>query len=73
MDIHSGQIQGFFDVKRGNHLYAAPIARQYFTKKFKNLIINLAKALKTFRYKRGFAKKFGDLDLDCDFTVVKTK
>ena len=32
MDIHSGQIQGFFDVPV-DHLYAAPIARQYFTKK----------------------------------------
>ena len=32
MDIHQVKYKGFFDVPV-DHLYAAPIARQYFTKK----------------------------------------
>jgi len=35
MDLHAGQIQGFFDVPV-DHLYARPIAIDYFKKKFKN-------------------------------------
>ena len=34
MDLHAGQIQGFFDVPV-DHLYARPIAIDYFKKKFK--------------------------------------
>ena len=37
MDLHAGQIQGFFDVPV-DHLYARPIAIDYFKKKFKNKI-----------------------------------
>jgi ribose-phosphate pyrophosphokinase len=35
MDLHAGQIQGFFDVPV-DHLYARPIAINYFKSKFKN-------------------------------------
>jgi ribose-phosphate pyrophosphokinase len=35
MDLHAGQIQGFFDIPV-DHLYARPIAIDYFKKKFKN-------------------------------------
>ena len=40
MDIHAGQIQGFFDVPV-NHLYAFPIARDYFIKKYNKKILLL--------------------------------
>ena len=62
MDIHSGQIQGFFDVPV-DHLYAAPIARQYFTKKYKKDLIIASPDAGGMESARGFAKKFGDLDL----------
>ena len=62
MDIHSGQIQGFFDVPV-DHLYAAPIARQYFTKKYKKDLIIASPDAGGMERARRFAKKFGDLDL----------
>ena len=62
MDIHSGQIQGFFDVPV-DHLYAPPIARQYFTKKYKKDLIIASPDAGGMERARRFAKKFGDLDL----------
>jgi ribose-phosphate pyrophosphokinase len=39
MDLHAGQIQGFFDIPV-DHLYAAPVIIEYFKgKKIKNLVI----------------------------------
>ena len=63
MDIHAGQIQGFFDVPV-NHLYAFPIARDYFIKKYnkKNLIIASPDAGGMERA-RAFAKRSNIVDL----------
>jgi ribose-phosphate pyrophosphokinase len=38
MDLHAGQIQGFFDIPV-DHLFAAPVLINYFEKKIKNLVI----------------------------------
>ena len=62
MDIHAGQIQGFFDIPV-DHLYAFPIAKKYFTKKYsKNLTIASPDAGGMERA-RTFAKKFDIVDL----------
>ena len=63
MDIHAGQIQGFFDVPV-NHLYAFPIARDYFIKKYskKDLIIASPDAGGMERA-RAFAKRSNIVDL----------
>ena len=62
MDIHSGQIQGFFDIPV-DHLYASPIARKYFTKKYKKDLIIASPDVGGMERARTFAKKFGDLDI----------
>ena len=38
MDLHAGQIQGFFDIPV-DHLYAAPVLLEYINKAFNNVIM----------------------------------
>jgi ribose-phosphate pyrophosphokinase len=38
MDLHAGQIQGFFNIPVDN-LYAAPVLLEYIKSNFKNLVI----------------------------------
>jgi len=38
MDLHAGQIQGFFDIPV-DHLYAAPVLLDYIGKKFKDVVM----------------------------------
>ena len=38
MDLHAGQIQGFFDIPV-DHLYAAPVLLEYIAKKFKDVVM----------------------------------
>ena len=63
MDLHAGQIQGFFDVPV-DHLYARPIAINHFKKKFRNkdFVIGSPDAGGMERA-RVFAKKLNDADL----------
>ena len=68
MDLHAGQIQGFFDIPV-DHLYGMPVFIEYFnSKKFKfgtdNIVIVSPDAGGVERA-RGFAKK-----LDCTLAIV---
>jgi ribose-phosphate pyrophosphokinase len=58
MDLHSPQIQGFFDIPF-DHLYAAPVLIDYLKKKaFKNLVV-LAPDIGSVKMARAFAKRLG--------------
>jgi ribose-phosphate pyrophosphokinase len=62
MDLHAGQIQGFFDIPV-DHLYAAPVLLSYFNKmKIKDLIVVSPDAGGVERA-RAFAKRLEDADL----------
>jgi ribose-phosphate pyrophosphokinase len=58
MDLHSAQIQGFFDIPF-DHLYAAPVLIDYLGKKaFKNLVV-VAPDIGSVKMARAFAKRLG--------------
>ena len=63
MDLHSDQIQGFFDVPV-DHLTAMPLFVDYFSKNLSNLVVV---APDTGRAK--FAKKLGD-KLGADLAIM---
>ncbi|MCX5800360.1 MAG: ribose-phosphate pyrophosphokinase [Candidatus Eisenbacteria bacterium] len=58
MDLHSAQIQGFFDIPF-DHLYAAPVLIDYLSKKaFKDLVV-VAPDIGSVKMARAFAKRLG--------------
>ena len=58
MDLHSAQIQGFFDIPF-DHLYAAPVLMDYLKKKaFKDLVV-VAPDIGSVKMARAFAKRLG--------------
>jgi ribose-phosphate pyrophosphokinase len=58
MDLHSAQIQGFFDIPF-DHLYAAPVLIDYLGQKpFKNLVV-VAPDIGSVKMARAFAKRLG--------------
>ena len=64
MDLHSAQIQGFFDIPF-DHLYAAPVLIEYFSKKnLKNLMV-VAPDIGSVKMARAYAKR-----LNCDLALV---
>jgi ribose-phosphate pyrophosphokinase len=58
MDLHSAQIQGFFDIPF-DHLYAAPVLIEYFTQKnIKDLVV-VAPDIGSVKMARAYAKRLG--------------
>ena len=58
MDLHSAQIQGFFDIPF-DHLYAAPVLIEYFEKKrIPNLMV-VAPDIGSVKMARAYAKRLG--------------
>jgi len=58
MDLHSAQIQGFFDIPL-DHLYAAPVLIEYFTKlNLPNLVV-VAPDIGSVKMARAYAKRLG--------------
>jgi ribose-phosphate pyrophosphokinase len=58
MDLHSAQIQGFFDIPF-DHLYAAPVLIDYFSaKKIPNLMV-VAPDIGSVKMARAYAKRLG--------------
>jgi len=64
MDLHAGQIQGFFDIPV-DHLYSINAMGSYFKKKkIKDLVV-VSPDVGGIKMARGYAKLF-----DCDFAIV---
>ncbi len=64
MDLHAGQIQGFFDIPV-DHLYSINVLGSYFKKKkIKDLVV-VSPDVGGIKMARGYAKLF-----DCDFAIV---
>ena len=64
MDLHSAQIQGFFDIPF-DHLYSAPVLIDYFTRKnIPNLMV-VAPDIGSVKMARAYAKR-----LNCDLALV---
>ncbi len=64
MDLHAGQIQGFFDIPV-DHLYSINVLGAYFKKKrLKNLVV-VSTDVGGIKMARGYAKLFG-----CDLAIV---
>jgi ribose-phosphate pyrophosphokinase len=58
MDLHSGQVQGFFDIPM-DHLFAAPLLTKYFAdKKIKDLVV-VAPDVGSIKMARAYAKELG--------------
>lgn len=58
MDLHSAQIQGFFDIPF-DHLYSAPVMIEYFAKKnIPNLVV-VAPDIGSVKMARAYAKRLG--------------
>jgi ribose-phosphate pyrophosphokinase len=58
MDLHSAQIQGFFDIPL-DHLYAAPVLIEYFVqKKIKDIVV-MAPDVGGVKMARAYAKRLG--------------
>jgi ribose-phosphate pyrophosphokinase len=58
MDLHAGQIQGFFDIPL-DHLFAAPVLIEYFKGKGLKDFTLVAPDIGSVRMARAFAKKLG--------------
>jgi ribose-phosphate pyrophosphokinase len=58
MDLHAGQIQGFFDIPL-DHLFAAPVLIDYFKSKKLEDFTLVAPDIGSVRMARAFAKKLG--------------
>jgi ribose-phosphate pyrophosphokinase len=64
MDLHSAQIQGFFDIPL-DHLYAAPVLIEYFIKAAIPNLMVLAPDIGSVKMARAYAKR-----LDADLALV---
>jgi hypothetical protein len=58
MDLHSAQIQGFFDIPF-DHLYAAPVMIDYFSKKRIGDLVVVAPDVGGVKMARAYAKRLG--------------
>jgi ribose-phosphate pyrophosphokinase len=58
MDLHSAQIQGFFDIPF-DHLYAAPVLIEYFAKKQIPDMVVVAPDIGSVKMARAYAKRLG--------------
>ena len=58
MDLHAGQIQGFFDIPVDN-LFAAPVLIKYFNEKFGENLVVVSPDAGGVERARAFAKRFG--------------
>jgi len=58
MDLHSAQIQGFFDIPF-DHLYAAPVMIEYFAKKRISDVVVVAPDVGGVKMARAYAKRLG--------------
>ncbi len=58
MDLHSAQIQGFFDIPF-DHLYAAPVLIEYFSKKKIPDLVVVAPDIGSVKMARAYAKRLG--------------
>src|SRR5438093_5097761 len=58
MDLHSAQIQGFFDIPF-DHLYAAPVLIDYFTQKHLPNVVVVAPDVGGVKMARAYAKRLG--------------
>ncbi len=64
MDLHSAQIQGFFDIPF-DHLYAAPVLIDYFSRKQITNLMVVAPDIGSVKMARAYAKRLG-----CDLALV---
>ena len=64
MDLHAGQIQGFFDIPV-DHLYATPVILKYIKKKFQNHLIIVSPDAGGVERARAFAKR-----LDSSLAII---
>src|SRR5215831_5022460 len=64
MDLHSAQIQGFFDIPF-DHLYAAPVLIDYFMQKQTSNLMVVAPDIGSVKMARAYAKRLG-----CDLALV---
>ncbi len=62
MDLHSGQVQGFFDIPL-DHLYGSPIQIDYLQRKNLTDVVVVSPDIGGVARARGFAKKFNDAPL----------
>jgi ribose-phosphate pyrophosphokinase len=58
MDLHSAQIQGFFDIPL-DHLYAAPVLIEYFAKMALPNLVVVAPDIGSVKMARAYAKRLG--------------
>jgi ribose-phosphate pyrophosphokinase len=58
MDLHSAQIQGFFDIPF-DHLYAAPVLIEYFARKKIGDVMVVAPDIGSVKMARAYAKRLG--------------
>ncbi len=64
MDLHAGQIQGFFNIPV-DHLYAAPVMLQYIKKKFQDDLVIVSPDPGGVERARAFAKR-----LECSLAII---
>ena len=64
MDLHAGQIQGFFDIPV-DHLYSINVMGSYFKKKKMKDLVVVSPDVGGIKMARGYAKLF-----NCDFAIV---
>jgi len=64
MDLHAGQIQGFFNIPV-DHLYAAPVLLKYISENFKNDIVMVSPDAGGVERTRAFAKR-----LDAHLAII---
>lgn len=64
MDLHAGQIQGFFDIPV-DHLYSINVMGSYFKKKRVKDLVVVSPDVGGIKMARGYAKLF-----NCDFAIV---
>jgi ribose-phosphate pyrophosphokinase len=64
MDLHTGQIQGFFDIPV-DHLYAAPVTLEYIRQNFTGDLVMVSPDAGGVERARAFAKR-----LDCTLAII---
>jgi ribose-phosphate pyrophosphokinase len=64
MDLHTGQIQGFFDIPV-DHLYAAPVTLEYIRQNFTGELVMVSPDAGGVERARAFAKR-----LDCTLAII---
>lgn len=74
MDLHTGQIQGFFDIPV-DHLYAAPVMLEYIRENFKGDLVMVSPDAGGVERARAFAKRLNStlaiIDKRREATVIK--